>query len=111
MMILAITEGAKKMLELDPHGWILAAVAVSVVFLCLLILFGLYSLSGYLFTRAGKSKPAEAPEDDLQQAACIAVALYLKENESSVSPIANEPTAWGARQRTFRKLPGKFIKL
>ena len=43
-----------KMKEIDPHGWILALTAMTVVFTALIILYLLFKLIGIINIRAGK---------------------------------------------------------
>lgn len=79
------TRGAMRVMETDPHGLTLSLVAVCVVFGCLLILFGIYSLSGAIFSgkfsrkEAAPAKPhrkaAKAGVCDPETAAAIALAL------------------------------------
>lgn len=94
----------------DPHGLILSLISVCTVFLCLLVLYGVYSLVGAFFTRKGSTKeeaslpvPAEQ-EDDSQIAAAIAVALdlYKKDNQRRIT-IDSKETQWGSPERNFRR--------
>ena len=78
ILALADHPGAMRMKEIDPHGWTLSLIAVTVVFSALLILFLVYSLSGGIFTGKFKRKPRVksikgAP--DAETAAAIAMAL------------------------------------
>lgn len=95
----------------DPHGLILSLISVCTVFLCLLVLYGLYSLVGLYFIRKDSlNKPATAdtedrPKDEEQQiAAAIAVALelHLKEGKRRITIDAQE-SAWGSPERNFRR--------
>ncbi len=77
------TRGALRVMETDPHGLTLSLVAVCVVFGCLLILFGIYSLSGAIFSgkfsrrepSGAKPRAAKALACDPETAAAIALAL------------------------------------
>ena len=51
-----ITDKAVALAQTDPHGWTLTLIAVSSVFLGLIILFFIYNLSGNIFS--GKYKKA-----------------------------------------------------
>ena len=95
----------------DPHGLILSLISICTVFLCLLILYGLYSLVGLYFIRkASSNKPATAdtedkPQDEDQQiAAAIAVALelHLKEGKRRIT-IDPQESDWGSPERNFRR--------
>lgn len=116
------TKGALKLMETDPHGWTLSIVSVCVVFSCLIILYGIYSLSGAIFSGKFKKKaPVEkAPEavqqtpsavnDEVQAAIALALHLYISSNahdtESGVITVADTtPSAWADKNRNFRKLP------
>ena len=44
-----LTAGGDRMAQVDPHGWTLTLISVSVVFIALVILYFLYSLSGSIF--------------------------------------------------------------
>lgn len=100
------------MIENDPHGLILSAVAISTVLLCLTILWGAYTLIGKFFIAkeeraARKTQNVQATEPagkDAEIAAAIAIALelYNKENAQVItfdSPASN----WSNPARNFRK--------
>ena len=118
----------------DPHGWTLTLISVSVVFMALIILYFVYSLSGGIFSGKFKSrkKPrksrskdqdlvaaaialaldAELSGIDPQTQAAIALALHLSLNDSvhDVEPgfITIDRTSgpeWASRQLNFRKSP------
>lgn len=61
-------------LQTVPQGLTLAIVGISVVFGCLIILYGVYSLIGAVFS--GKFKRSGEPDD--RTAAAIALALALE---------------------------------
>lgn len=81
-----LTEGAKRMAATDPHGWTLSLIAVSTVFLALVILFVIFTLVGKLSMRldaaaakpekpSKKRKKASGSAADAEVAAAIALAL------------------------------------
>ena len=99
----------------DPHGWTLTLISVSVVFLALIILYFVYSISGGIFSGKfkGKAKPRKSKSKDQDLvAAAIALALHLSLNDSvhDVEPgfitisRASGPE-WASKQLNFRKLP------
>ena len=129
---LEMTEGARRVLETDPHGVTLTIISVSVVFFALLILFGLYSLSGNIFTGKFRKKPEKAPasgapdgeiaaaiamalelEDEGPEKAAIAMALHLHlqscshDVEPGIITIAEHRSGWNDKKLTFRKSPQK----
>lgn len=76
-------------LAIDPSGWTLTIVSVSVVFAVLLILYLAYALIGEIMMRRGKIRAKIAPKrskggDDGAEAAAIALAIhcYLNENQN-----------------------------
>ena len=100
---IVLTAGAERMASTDPHGWTLTIISVGVVFAALIILYGLYSLSGKVFSgelkagakkglRAGKrltrsvipGSDAESPE----VAAAIALALDMESGGDTYAAIA-----------------------
>lgn len=99
---IVLTAGAERMAALDPHGVTLTIISVSVVFIALIILYGLYSLSGRVFSgelkadakrakRVGKrlAKMAighEDPQEDV--AAAIALALDMEQGGDTYAAIA-----------------------
>lgn len=130
ILTLADHPGAMRMKEIDPHGWTLSLVAVTVVFSALVILFLIYTLSGNIFTGKFKRKPrpkAKAGAPDEETAAAIALALaeygssgaevaaiaaalhlYLSESvhdtEPGVITIKRDiPSDWGNKSLLFRK--------
>lgn len=93
----------------DPHGLILSLISICTVFLCLLILYGIYSLVGKCFTKKDlpKNKAVDLntePQDEAQIAAAIAVALelYQKEDKRKIT-INSQESAWGSPERNFRR--------
>lgn len=121
------------MAQIDPHGWTLTLISVSVVFSALIILYFIYSFSGNLFSgkynRAPKAPKAVRGEADGEVAAAIALALeaeaggeteaaiaaalhlYLSDAvhdvESGVITLRRSPSAWDDKQSNFRKSPRK----
>ena len=134
-MITLITEGGQRMLEVDPHGWTLALIAVSVVFSALVILFVAFSLVGRISQRLEKGpsprkprrKAGKAPEGESAAAIALALeaeaggevpvaiatalAMYLgggvHDSEPYTITIRRAPSAWDAPQIRFRKNPVK----
>ena len=127
-----LTAGADRMAQTDPHGWTLTLISVCVVFAALLILYGVYSLSGDIFSGKFKRKsaPAKASGDEQAIAAAIALALsaegtsdeeiaalaalslYLGDSVHDIEPgfitiRKNPASAWGNPQFNFRKYPRK----
>lgn len=123
-----LTAGGDRMAQLDPHGWTLTIVAVSVVFIALVILYFVYSLSGNIFSGKFKRKPKVCkgePDGEVAVAiamaleaetggateAAIAVALHLylsdaiHDNEPGIITIRKSGSAWDDKQRNFRKTP------
>ena len=71
MSLPILTAGADKMAVTDPHGWTLTLVCILVVFGCLLILYGIYSLLGAILGRQKGSQeavaaPVPAPQTELK---------------------------------------------
>ena len=130
ILALADHPGSMRMKEIDPHGWTLSIIAVSVVFSALVILFLIYSLSGGIFTGKFKRKDRPAKKTkgvpDDQTAAAIALALaqygssdaetaaiaaalhlYLSESihdtEPGIITIRRDiPSDWGNKSFLFR---------
>lgn len=118
------------MTEVDPSGLILTVISISVVFFALIILYGLYSLSGAansgkikIKKTVKKSKGGEdeiaaaialalskyqGAEDEVQVAIATALHLYLSEANHDIEPgiitIKSNPNSdWNNKQRNFRK--------
>ncbi len=130
---IVLSSGSDRMAQIDPHGWTLTFISVSVVFLALLILYGLYSLSGGLFSGSikfkAKPKTAKACKgEDAAVAAAIALALdaeingtetevaiatalhlYLNDAVHDIEPgiitIKRSQSDWSLKSRNFRKSP------
>ena len=126
-----LTAGGDRMAQIDPHGWTLTLISVSVVFAALIVLYFVYSLSGGIFSgkfkRAPKPKKAAKGTPDAEVAAAIALALdmenggevyaaiatavhlYLNDAIHDVEPgivtITRKESAWNNKSLTFRKSP------
>lgn len=124
-----LTAGGDRMAQLDPHGWTLTIVAVSVVFIALVILYFVYNLSGEIFSGKFKRKPkmhkgepdgevavaiamaleAETGDGATQAAIAVALHLYLSDAihdvETGIITIRKPASAWDDKQRNFRKTP------
>ena len=120
-----VNENIEKFAEHDPHGYIIALVAMGIVFSTLLML----SILFYLFGKANKAAnkedkpaaPAPAAVADVQPAsadandeamAAICMALYQHFNshdeESGVLTFdRNANTAWSSKSNMMRELPRK----
>lgn len=96
-----ITAKAESLWQTDPHGWTLTLIAVSSVFLGLIILFFIYNLSGNIFS--GKYKKAREEKKaakmakavkkvsgkaDDEVAAAIAMALKMDGGDEVYAAIA-----------------------
>ena len=108
--VLALTEGAKKVLQTDPHGLALTLVSVCTVFLCLLLLFGIYQLMGDVLTGKFSRKKSPAQDGNEEElAAAIALALLLEEGSGTDCAPAGKITIkktespWNAPERNFRR--------
>lgn len=93
-------------------GWTLTIISISVVFLALLILFGVYSLSGAIFCgKLKKKRPTVCDagnEEEIAAAVSAALELYFKEQNSSQNPgvitIRRIDSDWSRKDMNFRKL-------
>lgn len=92
----ALTEGAKRMAETDPHGWTLTLIAVTTVFSALVILFAIFTLVGKISMKMDardtapkpkkvRSSKAAAGEDE---AVAAAIALALEAENGGEIPVA-----------------------
>ena len=74
LTILTLTEGSRRMMESDPHGYALTLTSICFVFGVLLL----------LFIRAGKAKvrrkAADAPDEAIATAIAAALAIYMAES-------------------------------
>ncbi len=101
---IVLTAGAERMAATDPHGWTLTVISVGVVFIALIILYGLYSLSGKVFSgelkadakkgwRAGKRLtravlPGSSKQESDEVAAAVALALDMEKGGDTYAAIA-----------------------
>ena len=92
-----ITAKAESLLQTDPHGLTLTLIAVSTVFLGLVILFFIYNLSGNIFSgkykKAREEKKAKAVKKasgkvDDEVATAIAMALQMNGGDEVYAAIA-----------------------
>lgn len=79
-----LTTGADKMAVSDPHGWTLTLISVLVVFSALVILYGLYSLSGQILSGRFKKEKVSGKGDEPAIAAAIALALEAETSSDEV---------------------------
>lgn len=133
--LLNMTAGAQRMAETDPHGWTLALIAVSTVFIALVILYFIYGTIGKVANsrvpgmKQIKRSRKKGSSPDAETAAAIAMALdaenggevnaaiamalhlYLNDTVHDIEPgiitIAPRQTAWNDKTLTFRKTPRK----
>ncbi len=92
-----ITEKAVELSQTDPHGFTLTIIAVSTVFLGLIVLCFIYSLSGNFFTGKYKKAPKEKKvaavrkgtgKVDGEVATAIALALQMDGGDEVYAAIA-----------------------
>ena len=126
-----LTAGGDRMAQIDPNGWTLTLISVTVVFAALIVLYFVYSFSGALFSgkfkRTPKPKKAAKGTPDAEVAAAIALALdmenggdvyaaiatavhlYLSDAVHDVEPgiitIVRKESGWNNKELNFRKLP------
>ena len=131
--LLPLTAGGDRMAEIDPHGWTLTLISVTVVFSALIVLYFIYNFSGNIFSGKYKRKPKApkaakgAPSGEVAAAiamalnaeaggeteAAIATALhlYLSDAVHDIEPgfitIRRNPSPWDNKQLNFRKTPRK----
>ena len=118
--LLTMTPGAQAVARTDPHGWILTLISISVVFAALLVLYGIYAISGGIASgrfkerfleRRGRRVERKGISPDEETAAAIALALYLHAEETihDAEPghltYTNQPGPWADKSLTFRKYP------
>jgi Na+-transporting methylmalonyl-CoA/oxaloacetate decarboxylase gamma subunit len=90
--------GSQKMKRMDPHGWILTLVSVSVVFIALLILWLIFNTTGKFFQGQFKNhdkgkvkdfkKRNDGTQTDNEIATAIAMALDKEMNSEVYAAIA-----------------------
>jgi len=84
----SVVEKAIHMAQVDPHGWIISVVSISLVFLVLFLLCVVYTISGYYFThrhvlhKHSHQLRKESSVSD-EEAIAIAVALHAYTQERS----------------------------
>ena len=131
--LLLLTAGGDRMAEIDPHGWTLTLISVSVVFAALIVLYFIYNFSGNIVSGKYKRKPKapKAPKgtDEAEVAAAIALALeaeaggeteaaiatalhlYLSDAVHDLEPgfitLRRTPSPWDNKSVNFRKSPRK----
>lgn len=94
----------------DPHGLILTLISVGTVFLCLLLLYALYSLVGRFFiskqekqTAASGKELQESDNEEIAAAIALALSLYRKDNERTITIDPSKESPWSKAERNFRK--------
>ena len=76
--ILDVAAKAEHMAQVDPHGWIITLVSVSVVFCSLFLLYIAYTIVGKL----SAEKPQKNEESGGETEAAIALALHQYLNDT-----------------------------
>ena len=120
-----VNENIEAFHEKDPHGYWIALLAMSVVFIALALLYILFKLFGKFASRnlteekeqaaapvAASSTAMSAPSGDLdgEKMAAICFALYqhlnAHDNESGVLTLApRDGSAWSTKSNLMRELP------
>ena len=109
MTLPMITTGAEKMMASDPHGLTLTLISLMVVFGCLLILYGAYSLSGAIFSGKFRRRKVEpTATDETEAAIAAALHLYMREqvHDKETGIITIKPgkaSGWASKTLTLRK--------
>ena len=92
-----LTAGSDRMAQIDPHGWTLTLISVSVVFCALIVLYFIYSFSGNIFSgkyrkksenKPKKVKAAKGGTPEAEVAAAIAMALEAELGSADEAAIA-----------------------
>jgi len=92
-----ITDKAVELAQTDPHGFTLTIIAVSTVFLGLIILYFIYNLSGNIFSGKYKKAPKEKKVEPVKKvsgkvdgevATAIALALQMNGGDEVYAAIA-----------------------
>jgi len=91
-----ITDKGAALWQTDPHGFTLTIIAVSTVFLGLIILYFIYSLSGNIFTGKYKKDPSKKKakvskakaESGMSPEVAAAIALALNASAGNEAEIA-----------------------
>ncbi|MBQ9659849.1 MAG: OadG family protein [Bacteroidales bacterium] len=131
--LLPLTAGGDRMAQIDPHGWTLTLISVSVVFAALIVLYFIYNFSGNVFSGKYKRKPKapKTPKGEIDGEVAVAIALaldaeagseteaavalalhlYLSDAVHDIEPgiitLRRTPSAWDNKQLNFRKSPRK----
>lgn len=97
----------------DPHGLILTLIAVSTVFCCLLVLWGVYSLMGSLLSpkKEKTELKLDTKADEVEEVAiAIAVAYALEEakNDKEITFSPTDNTGWKDPSANFRHQPNRL---
>ncbi|MBR1575770.1 MAG: OadG family protein [Bacteroidales bacterium] len=115
-----LTYGAESLAQMDPHGWILTLISITIVFLSLLVLYFVYAIAGGIASGQFKEQIGQRklrrsvrkhPEPDEQTAAAIALALQLyaqegiAEKESGYLTTGDRSGTWSDKSLTLRKYP------
>ena len=122
-----IDKGLKsnKMKEIDPHGWVMALTAMSVVFAALIILYFLFKAIGRANIKAGQKKEAASAAVPVAAAkygetpgetfAAIAMAMHLYQSEAeahdeesyvvTMQRTARTYTPWSTHIQGMRQAP------
>ncbi len=110
----------EKFVEMDPIGFGMTMIAMSVVFSALAILYFFYKAIGRVFTRPKKAKPAVGEvavpskvEISGELNAAIAMALYLYQSEMhdfentvlTIKKVSKTYSPWSSKIYTLRKTP------
>ena len=117
------TAKPNRMKEMDPYGWMMALLAMSVVFFALIILYFIFKQISKIHTRPAKKegsqtkvepapqRSADASSDDEINAAIVAAlemwmdSNLLHDNESFVLTITPSRSAWNDKHELLTKLP------
>lgn len=114
-----------KMKEMDPYGWMMAVLAMSVVFIALIVLYFLFKQISKIYTRPGKQQsnapaaPQAAPapvsgkkgaDDEVYAAIVAALEMWMEDNqlhdeESYVLTIVPNRSGWNDKHELLTKLP------
>ncbi len=109
----------------DPSGWIMSLIAMSVVFISLIILYFSFKLTGYLSVRNRQKKSDKAAEGSASSvkvkessaesfaAIAMALSLYAEENEShddeslviTIQPTESSYSPWNSKIYGLRHIP------
>ena len=124
------TAKPQRMKDMDPYGWMMALLAMSVVFIALVILYFIFKQIGKVHIRRGEKEaaaklaaanpqqaPAAAPvkggkgsEDEINAAIVAALEMWMESNqlhdeESFVLTITPARSGWNDKHEMLMKLP------